>query len=203
MEQNSKRQRLNYSKCTCCRRDKKKVCTHAYDTAPASREANRTPPKCTPPGREWPQKCDRCLYKRLQCSPNTDKKAGGYTRRAKTRARPGSLALAGALGHSSRRPLINAEKNDEPDCLELPGSAASLGDLLRAKFSAELNERIEAWKSKIHPGPFDQSSPDPPLFWHDNFEGVATREVSSGDLTRNKPNGGQTHEAIGTSFGYC
>lgn len=203
MEQNPKRQRLNYSKCTCCRKDKKKVCTHSYNTVPASREANRTPPKCTPPGREWPQKCDRCLCKRLECSPSTDKKAGGYTRRAKTRARSGSLAPAGALGHSSRRQLINDGTIDEPDCLELPDSVSSPGDLLRGYHSAELNERVESWKSKIHPGPSDQSPPDPPLFWHDNFEGVPTREVPLGDSTRNKTNGGQNHEVVGNLIGYC
>ncbi|KAH6871341.1 hypothetical protein B0T10DRAFT_553427 [Thelonectria olida] len=44
-----KRRRLNYEKCHQCRAAKK---------------------KCEPTDRVWPQKCDRCIEERLECSEN-------------------------------------------------------------------------------------------------------------------------------------
>ncbi|KAK2611058.1 hypothetical protein N8I77_004437 [Diaporthe amygdali] len=55
-----KRRRLNYSKCTFCRKDKK---------------------TCDPFDRIWPgQKCQRCARMGLDCSANVTKKAGGEKR---------------------------------------------------------------------------------------------------------------------------
>ncbi|KAK4200991.1 putative ankyrin repeat protein [Triangularia verruculosa] len=65
-EGRSTRGRLNLSKCSFCRKDKK---------------------GCKPQARQWPQKCDRCSLMGLQCSPNT------RARRQKKAARRNPLPL--------------------------------------------------------------------------------------------------------------
>lgn len=152
-----------------------------------------------PPDRAWPQKCDRCLSKGLECSPNSNKKAGGSIRHKKISSREYSIALTGNL----LRPIVIDETAETPNDrafltspdFEFPPHSLSSEQPL------ELSERIEAWVSEVEPGPVDQLPTSTYRDWLANdfvlLDGTtSSREIPLGDKTRNNATGGWYHKLL-------
>lgn len=150
-----KRRRLNYSKCTFCRKDKKPVSISSLIRSPMSNNSA----KCTPVDRVWPgQKCRRCDNMGLDCSANVTKKAGGGGRTARAKQRNSSQENPAQQQDRMWTALLDHATQNE--VMSIP-----------AQLEADLAETLPVWPTQDVPH-HDNGTGDKPDSKQDDISNV-------------------------------